>query len=121
MSVVSICLYCGEDKILPLDDCPYCKHCPSKKEDCLKSMVLSFDENEGAINILPKEKFLEYSEQIKIGKPPVFSKKVLGDACDIFDDMNEVTGKKLVIYLIKFGWPILIPIVVILYTLNVNN
>ena len=116
MSMISICVFCGEEKQHPGDVCSTCKNEPTKKSDEINSLILSFDTSSNE-NYLSLEMIKSYSLQIKNGDKFCFDEDVIKRATEDFDLMNEVNTKSLVIFLLKFSWPIFPLLAIIYFTL----
>lgn len=108
----SVCIFCGADKVKPLDLCVACGEKPHKKTDCLHSIIMSFDDKDYQFNILDKDTYDDYSNKIKNNYPLEFDKEIMKKVETIYREVASVTNWDLFIYLAKFFWPI-IPIAII--------
>lgn len=109
----SICIYCGCEKIKPLDACNYCGKTPVTKSHCIQSIILSFDEKNIDTNFIERDSFEYYSNEIKNKKNLNFDKNTLEKAEKIYNLLTTVTNYGLFKYFIKLFWPI-IPITIFL-------
>ena len=109
----SVCIFCGADKVKPLDVCGACGEMPTKKTDCLHSIIMSFDDKGRQFNILDKDTYNDYSNKIKTNHPLEFDKKIMEEAEAVYREVTLITNSELFFYLVKFAWPIIIPIGII--------
>ena len=110
----SVCIFCGAEKVKPLDLCAACGEKPHKKTDCLHSIIMSFDDKDHRFNILDKGSYEHYSNKIKSGHPLDFDKKIMRKVELLYREITSVTNWDLFIYLVKFFWPIIIPFGIII-------
>ena len=67
--MMSVCIYCGKDKLIALEECESCSRRPESHNDVIYSIILSFSETEPHLNFLTIDKIEEIRKDVLQGYP----------------------------------------------------
>lgn len=62
--MISVCIYCGENKSKALDECEECLRTPDSHKDTIHSIVMCFSEEEPYLNFLTIDEIEAFRESI---------------------------------------------------------
>ncbi len=67
--MLSVCIYCGNNKTKALDECGECLKTPQSHTEVIHSIIMSYSEEEPYLNFISKDELEEYRKSIINGLP----------------------------------------------------
>lgn len=104
--MISICIYCGENKAIAFEACNACSRAPDSHRDQIRSIILSYSENEPYLNFLSLEELEEVREKIITGAPIELKAEVYRNAEEAFSAVKVTEGPKLIQYFSGISVPV---------------
>ena len=104
---MNVCIYCGENKAMALEECASCLRAPSSHVDTIHSIILCFSETEPYLNFLTLEDVESIRTKIIDGTSIVIDPQVFKTAEEAFSAVKSKSGPKFIQGLARISAPIL--------------
>lgn len=115
--MLNVCIYCGHNKALALEECAVCKRSPDSHRDVIHSIVLCFSETEHYLNFLYQEEIEAIREKIQAGEAVKISPDVFNRAEEAYSAVELNTGPKAIQYFSNISLPIISIVALIIFTM----
>ena len=109
--MISVCIYCGNNKLKALEECPACARSPESHEDVIHSIILSYSETEPYLNFISLEELECMQQSILKGEPINISREVFAVAEEAYSAVSSNTGPRAIQYFSTISIPIILVIV----------
>lgn len=105
--MISVCIYCGENKSKALEECPSCLRHPESHEEVIHSIILSFSETEPYLNFLSVEELEELQEKIREGASISIPRDVFAIADEAYSAVQSNSGPRAIQYFSSISFPVI--------------
>ena len=103
---MNVCIYCGKNKSMALEECASCFCTPTSHKDAIHSIILCFSETEPYLNFLSIEDIEVIRTKIIEGSSIVIEPKVFKAAEEAYSAVKSNSGPKLIQSLASISAPI---------------
>ena len=115
--MLNVCIYCGHNKALALEECAVCKRSPSSHRDIIHSIIVCFSETEHYLNFLSLNEVEAIREKIQAGEPLKISTDVFKRAEEAYSAVELNSGPKAIQYFSNISLPIIFIVALIIFTM----
>lgn len=105
--MINICIYCGSNKSMALEECGSCGRSPSSHREVINSIILCFSETEPYLNFLSLEEIDEIKTEIEEGALIEISPDVFQRAEEAYSAVQLNEGPKLIQSFSKISSPMI--------------
>lgn len=105
--MINVCIYCGTNKSMALEECASCCRSPSSHRDVIYSITLCFSESEPYLNFLSLEDIEEIQKKIEEGAAIEISSEVFNRAEEAYSAVQLNEGPKLIQSFSKISSPMI--------------
>lgn len=109
--MISICIYCGNNKLKALEACPVCARAPESHEDVIHSIILSYSETEPYLNFISHEELVSMQEGIVKGEPIQINRELFTVAEEAYGAVRSNKGPRAIQYFSRISAPVILVIV----------
>jgi len=109
--MISVCIYCGNNKNKALEACPACARSPDSHKDMIHSIILSYSETEPYLNFMSLEELEAMQQSILKGDAININREVFAVAEEAFSAVSSNNGPRAIQYFSRISVPIIIVIV----------
>jgi hypothetical protein len=109
--MINVCIYCGKNKTMALEECPSCCRSPNSHVDVIHSIILCFSETEPYLNFLCLEEIEEMREKIVNGDSIDIKIDVFNKAEEAYNAVKSNNGPKAIQYFSNISLPIIAVVV----------
>lgn len=109
--MISVCIYCGNNKLKALEACPVCARVPDAHEDVIHSILLSYSETEPYLNFISLEELESKQQSILKGEPISINREVFVVAEEAYSAVSSNSGPRAIQYFSTISIPIILVIV----------
>jgi len=96
--MISICIYCGENKSKALDICEGCNRTPGSHNDRIHSIIVCFSEQDEYLNFITFDELNEYRETIISGRELKVDRELFSKAEEAYSAVNSLSSPQLFKY-----------------------
>ncbi len=104
--MLSVCIYCGENKLRAFDACSSCSRSPDSHRDQIRSIIMTYSETEPYLNFLSLQELEATREKIIKGAPIEIKTEVFRNAEEAFSAVKVTEGPKLIQYFSGISVPV---------------
>ena len=104
--MLNVCIYCGHNKALALEQCERCGRTPNTHKDMIHSIIACYSETEHYLNFLSLEDVETIRENIKTGGSLQVSEETFRRAEEAFSAVELNSGPKVIQYFSKITFPL---------------
>lgn len=104
--MISVCIYCGENKRKAFDACASCSRVPDSHRDQIRSIIMSHSDTEPYLNFLSLDELELIREKIISGLPINLDAEVFSRAEEAFSAVQTTEGPKLIQYFSRITVPV---------------
>ena len=115
--MLNVCIYCGHNKSLALEECAICNRTPSSHSDVIHSIIVCFSETEHYLNFLSLEEVEAIREKIQSGEPVKIKSDIFQRAEEAYSAVELNSGPKAIQYLSNISLPIISIIALVIFSL----
>lgn len=105
--MLSVCIFCGENKSKALEECPSCNEIPTSHKEVIHSIILCFSETEPYLNFLSLEEIEDIRARIIAGSHITISSETFSRAEEAFSAIQINNGPKVIQYFSTISVPII--------------
>lgn len=105
--MINVCIYCGNNKTMALEECASCCRSPSSHREVIHSIILCFSETEPYLNFLSIEEIEEIQKRIVEGALIEISPDVFHRAEEAYSAVELNNGPKLIQRFSKISSPMI--------------
>ena len=109
--MINVCIYCGKNKNMALEECPSCLSSPNSHVDVIHSIILCFSETEPYLNFLCLEEIEEIRNKIMDGSSINIRNDIFNKAEEAYNAVKSNNGPKAIQYFSNISLPIIAVIV----------
>jgi hypothetical protein len=105
--MLSVCIYCGQNKAMALKTCASCTRAPNSHRDVIHSIILCYSDTEPYLNFVSLEELEVFRDEIKTGLAIDIDAELFQRAEEAFSAVNTADGPKLIQPFAKISVPVI--------------
>ena len=110
MKNISVCIYCGEYKIIALQACEGCLRTPESHSDIIHSIILAYSEERAYLNFLTRDKIQAMQEDIVNGLPIKIEADTFSEAEEAYSAVKTIDSPHAIGFFSKMTAPVIMTI-----------
>ena len=105
--MICVCIYCGENKAMALEECASCLRSPGSQNDVIHSIILCFSETEPYLNFIGLDEIEAVREKILAGSALDISREVFKSAEEAYSAVESSKGPKGIQFFSNMSVPVI--------------